>query len=349
MVPDEPGLGSPDDKADSSSQYGSPPLHRPTTTQPVVDTYKITILSDMIVGRRTVGEWGFSALIEVTSAGVSKRFLFDTGGNPNTVIANAGILGIPLCDIEDVILSHNHDDHTKGLDTLRRTCAATNPNAFKNAYIAGNEIFWPRPNATGTNTNYMTGEQASYVAQGGTFVVNEGPTEQFLGLPGVFLTGKIARHYDEKTYPGTPNIQDPQGGLSPDLIPEEQALVINTASGMVLVTGCAHAGVINTIEAAQATLGGEPPVTLVGGIHTFALPLGDYHTPGTVRWVSMQLWFHGVVSMLAAHCTGLERFQFVRRFLLLDQTEAVFSTIGTVLSPTGFSFTTPFALNLPLQ
>jgi len=114
-----------------------------------------------------MAEWGYAALIEVTSAGISKRFFFDTGANPLTALANARTLNIGICDIEDVVLSHNHWDHTTGLNTLRSSCREVNPNAFKNAYIGGEEIFWPRINA-GTNANIMVDEKARYLAQGGT-------------------------------------------------------------------------------------------------------------------------------------------------------------------------------------
>jgi 7,8-dihydropterin-6-yl-methyl-4-(beta-D-ribofuranosyl)aminobenzene 5'-phosphate synthase len=325
----------------------------PAANQPMVDDYKITVLSDMVPGNRTMAEWGFAALIEVTSAGISKRFFFDTGANPLTALANARTLNIGICDIEDVVLSHNHWDHTTGLNTLRSSCKEVNPSAFKNAYIGGEEIFWPRINA-GTNANIMVDEKARYLAQGGNFIVNGQPAAQFLGLPGVWLTGKIARKHDEKTYPGTPNIQDPSGNLSLDKMPEEIALVINTATGMVVVTGCAHAGIINTIEAAKVILGGaQPPVTIVGGIHFFPLPLGEENTEGaegTVIWEAHQMKHHGVVRMMGSHCTGLERFVYLRDFLRLDDSAAVFGSVGTVLSMSGgFRYTLPAAVNAPLR
>lgn len=166
----------------------------------------------------------------------------------------------------------------------------------------------------------------------------------------MWLTGKIARNHDEKTYPGKPYIQDPAGNLSLDVMPEEHALLINTSTGLVVVTGCAHAGIINTIETAQVILGGnQPPLIVVGGIHFFPLPLGDRNTEGTVAWEAHQLLRNGVIRILGAHCTGLERFAFLRDFLGLDTTAASFSTIGTVLSMSGgFAYTSP-ALNTPLQ
>jgi 7,8-dihydropterin-6-yl-methyl-4-(beta-D-ribofuranosyl)aminobenzene 5'-phosphate synthase len=326
--------------------------HPVATNQPMVDDYKITILDDMVPGRRTLSEWGFSALIEIKSAGVTKRFLFDTGDQPQTVLTNAKTLNINLCDIQDVIVSHSHQDHTAGLAALRSGCKATNPDAFKNAYAGGDEIFWPRPSA-GVNANYMAGERTRYLAEGGAFIVNSQPTARFLGLPGVWLTGKISRKHDEKTYPGTPNIQDLDGKLSSDVMPEETALVINTATGMVIVTGCAHAGIINTIETAQTILGAQPPITLVGGIHTLSLPLGDESATGaegTVMWEAREMLNNGVIEILGSHCTGFERLTFLRDYLGLDESSAAFSSVGTTLSMAGaIGYTFPLAVNLPLR
>jgi 7,8-dihydropterin-6-yl-methyl-4-(beta-D-ribofuranosyl)aminobenzene 5'-phosphate synthase len=80
-----------------------------------VKTLKVTVLSTMLADRG-LGEWGYSALVEVDG----KKILFDTGANPDVVLKNAKSLGIDLSDVEDVVISHNHDDHTGGLLTLRR-------------------------------------------------------------------------------------------------------------------------------------------------------------------------------------------------------------------------------------
>jgi 7,8-dihydropterin-6-yl-methyl-4-(beta-D-ribofuranosyl)aminobenzene 5'-phosphate synthase len=315
----------------------------------MVDSVKITILSDMMPGRHTEAEWGFSALVEVSALGASKRFLFDTGAAPQTVVANAAKLNVDLCSISDVILSHNHSDHTLGLNTLRSTCLPTNPHAFENAYVGGEEIFWSRPTGATTDDNVMfSHEKAAYEAQGGKFIVKS-KADQFL-MPGMWLTGKITRTHDEKTYPSTPQILDPNTQTkSNDTIPEEHALVINTTTGLVVITGCAHAGIVNTLEQSVALVGGHPNVALVGGLHLLARPLGDESTEATVRWVGAELKKLGVTQMLGSHCTGLERFASVREQLGLTQTQAVYSTVGTVFSPqTGFVFTSP-AINTPLQ
>ena len=79
-----------------------------------VSSLKITTLSTMLANRG-IGEWGYSALVEVDG----KKILFDTGNKPETVLKNVKELGIDLSDVEDVFLSHNHGDHIGGLVTLR--------------------------------------------------------------------------------------------------------------------------------------------------------------------------------------------------------------------------------------
>ena len=73
------------------------------------------------------GEWGFAALVEVDG----RRILFDTGANDDTVQRNLKAMKLDLSDVEHVILSHNHDDHTTGLLTLRRQFAAASPKALE--------------------------------------------------------------------------------------------------------------------------------------------------------------------------------------------------------------------------
>ncbi len=90
-------------------------LPKPGTLGPV-KTLEVTVLSTMLTDRAGVGEWGFSALVEVHG----RRILFDTGARPDTVLQNARELKIDLSDVTDVILSHHHGDHVGGLLTLRR-------------------------------------------------------------------------------------------------------------------------------------------------------------------------------------------------------------------------------------
>ena len=105
-----------------------------TVSAPVLATaepargVKVTVLSTMLAGDRGrgIGEWGFAALLEVDG----RRLLLDTGERPETVLRNAGELGIDLSDVTDLVITHNHGDHTAGLVTLRRELAKKNPRAL---------------------------------------------------------------------------------------------------------------------------------------------------------------------------------------------------------------------------
>jgi len=89
---------------------------------------KVTVLSTMLAGNpgRGIGEWGFAALLEVHG----RRLLLDTGGRPETVLRNADELGIDLSDVIDLVITHNHGDHTAGLGTLRRELAKKRPGSI---------------------------------------------------------------------------------------------------------------------------------------------------------------------------------------------------------------------------
>jgi 7,8-dihydropterin-6-yl-methyl-4-(beta-D-ribofuranosyl)aminobenzene 5'-phosphate synthase len=120
------------------------PDHAQTQQQTprTVRSLQVKVLSTMLSGnpRAGIGEWGFAAIVEVDG----QRILFDTGARPDTVLKNAKELGVDLANVKDVILSHNHPDHTSGLITLRREFAKTNPTALSRAHV-GKGIFWSRP------------------------------------------------------------------------------------------------------------------------------------------------------------------------------------------------------------
>src|SRR5262245_55430693 len=89
---------------------------------------EVKILSTMLADRDGIGEWGFSALIVVDG----HRILFDTGARPDTVMINTRALNVDLSNVPEVILTHNHGDHTGGLITLKRSLG---PNALTTAHV----------------------------------------------------------------------------------------------------------------------------------------------------------------------------------------------------------------------
>jgi 7,8-dihydropterin-6-yl-methyl-4-(beta-D-ribofuranosyl)aminobenzene 5'-phosphate synthase len=287
-------------------------------TRGPVRALEVVILSTMLADRAGVGEWGFSALVEADG----RRILFDTGARPETVLRNAEELKIDLAGVTDVILSHHHDDHVGGLVTLRRELARRNPEALRRAYV-GEGIFLSRPGPDGRETNEALAARAGYEALGGSFVVVERPTEVF---PGAWLTGPVPRPHPERNWSLKRTIRRPDGRLVEDNVPEDMSLVLDTERGLVLVSGCGHAGIINTLEYARRRVRGARVHAALGGFHLFEADAAG------LDWTAAQLREMGVVNLLGAHCTGIEAVFGLRGRLGLDRAKCTVGAVGARFS-----------------
>ncbi|MDE2597029.1 MAG: MBL fold metallo-hydrolase [Sphingomonadales bacterium] len=276
-----------------------------------VQALRVTVLSTMLADEG-IGEWGFAALVEADG----ERLLFDTGANPDTVLRNAKALGIDLAHVRHLVLSHFHDDHTGGLPTLRRALMGTDPQALAVA-DAGKGILEPRFDAQGKPLAGFPGLLAEYRALGGRVVEHDGPVEL---LPGVWLTGPVARRHDERNWNKGAMLRR-GGALVEDTLAEDSSLVIRTADGLVILTGCAHAGIMNIADAAREIGGGEPIVAVIGGLHLFAKP-----EPVLAETAA---YLKGVRYLLAAHCTGIEATFRLRQLLGLTPRTAVVAAVGS--------------------
>ena len=255
-----------------------------------------------------IGEWGFSALVVVDG----HRILFDTGGRPDTVLINTRALKVDLNNVPDVILSHNHRDHTGGLMTLRRDAAAKNSNALGRAHV-GQGIFLKR------GTSWMENLRRDYEATGGKVVVYDAPTELFSG---VWLTGPVPRTYPERNWSGTGQIELADGSKREDNIPEDMSLVIDTDRGLVVISGCGHSGIINTLEYARKKVRDAPVYAAIGGFHLFALD------DEKLKWTAGKLREFGVQNFLGAHCTGIEATYRLRELVGLSRRTAAVAAVG---------------------
>jgi 7,8-dihydropterin-6-yl-methyl-4-(beta-D-ribofuranosyl)aminobenzene 5'-phosphate synthase len=281
-----------------------------------VHSLKITVLATNLAGNphEGIGEWGYSALVESDG----HRLLYDTGASPDMVLNNAKALGIDLSDVEEVVLSHNHWDHVGGLMSLRRALMKINPRAMSRVHV-GSGIFEPRLTDADEDKNGLRSIRAEYLQTGGQFIVHDGPTELF---PGAWLTGPVPRPNAEKNWsPGLSLVTEK--GRVEDNVPEDSALLFDTDSGIVLLTGCAHAGVVNIAQYARVILGEKPFVAIVGGLHLFAA------TEQAIAWTGKMLKGLRVQSLLAGHCTGFEATYRLRESLGLTRKTAVVSAVGS--------------------
>jgi 7,8-dihydropterin-6-yl-methyl-4-(beta-D-ribofuranosyl)aminobenzene 5'-phosphate synthase len=286
---------------------------------------KITVLVTNLAGdpRAGDGEWGYSALVEVDG----HKILYDTGASADMVLKNARALHIDLSDVEDVVLSHNHWDHVGGLMTLRREFAKTTPRAMSRVHV-GARIFEPRLSESGQDDNGLRLIKAEYLATGGEFVVHDKPTELFAG---VWFTGPVPRPNLETNWSPGLSLLTAQGRVE-DNVPEDSALVFDTAEGIVILTGCGHAGIVNIAEYARTIAGDAPLLAVVGGLHLFAA------SDQTLAWTGAKLKSYRIKNLLAGHCTGIEA-----AYRLRDSTELTRKT--AVVSAAGSSFTLGFGID----
>jgi len=272
---------------------------------------KVTILSTMLADEG-LGEWGFAALVEVDG----REILIDTGARPQTVLQNARELRIDLSQVHELVLTHFHDDHVGGLLTLRNEVKSRDPAALATAHVARG-IFYPRPLAGGGEGNSMIAIRPQFEAAGGAFVEHERMTEI---MPGVWLTGPILRVFPEHNWSGSGQVRTPEG-LVEDTVPDDQALIIDTAQGLLVVTGCGHAGIVNILTAADRRFK-KPTLAVIGGLHLFAA------SDAQVDWTGDKMKGFGVRYLIGAHCTGIESTFRLRSRLGLARHSAVVGAVG---------------------
>jgi len=289
-------------------------MAQPVATKGKISDLKITILSTMLVSTNDgIGEWGFSALVQADGHLV----LVDTGGAPETVLKNAKTLGVDLSQVRDVILTHNHDDHTTGLLTLRRALSKRNPDALSRVYV-GPGIFWSRPSKNGED-NTMIAIKTAYEATGGKFIEAD---EWHQIFQGAWLTGPIQRKYPEKNWSELGKVMTP-AGLVEDTIPEDLSLVLDTTRGLVVVTGCGHAGIVNILTQTTEKFAGQPVFGIVGGIHLYP------QTDAQLDWTADKLKSFGVENVLGAHCTGIEAVYHLRQRMGLARKAVLVASVGS--------------------
>ncbi len=241
------------------------------------------------------GEHGFSALVTMKTGGRSHSVLFDAGRTPDGLRHNIHCLGVEPRDIEVVVLSHGHFDHTTGLDGLARVMGRTN------LPVVIHPEFWGRRRLVlpGREPWELPSTSRSGLEDVG-FEVIEDRQPSFILDGCALITGEVDRSTDFE--PGFP-YQDVwrDDGWQPDpLVLDDQALIINVRDrGLVVLSGCGHAGMINILRYAQKITGVTRVHAVLGGFHLNG-PLYEALIPATCD----ALRLIGPDVIVPAHCTG---------------------------------------------
>lgn len=160
----------------------------------------------------------------------------------------------------------------------------------------------------------------AYEATGGVFIEHDEALELY---PGVWLTGPVPRVFPERNWPSRAGSIKAPGGLVEETIPEDMSLVFDTDKGLVVLSGCGHAGVINTLEFARTRVRRAPIHAAIGGFHLFQLD------DKKLAWTATKLREFGVRHLLGAHCTGIEAVYRLRQLAKLDRGTCVVSSVGS--------------------
>jgi 7,8-dihydropterin-6-yl-methyl-4-(beta-D-ribofuranosyl)aminobenzene 5'-phosphate synthase len=246
-----------------------------------------TVIENTASGRRTLGEHGLSFWITTPS----HRVLFDTGQNAETLRHNARQLDIPLDQADAVAISHGHYDHTGGLSEALacapRADLVIHPRAFVPRYSRqadGRVIDVGMPADAALERLRATGREIRF---------SDTVTEI---VPGLYATGEIPRETDFEDVGGDFYLD--QDAQTPDPIVDDQAVFAMTPAGLVVVLGCAHAGVVNTLRHISRLTGETSVHAVIGGMH-----LLHANEDRLTRTIDALRSFN-LQTLIPMHCTG---------------------------------------------
>ena len=282
-----------------------------------IEALKVHIISTMLA-TRGLGEWGFSALVEANGHWI----LIDTGHDPDIVLGNAQQMGVDLSQVTDVVLSHFHPDHTGGLMKLRQELLKTNPEALARIHVGKGFFSSRRAPGGAEEVNLMIAKKSALESTGARFFVHDKPTELF---PGVWVTGPVPRERPERNWSGSLEVKTGDHWVE-DTVPDSQSLVLDTEKGLVVLSGCGHAGIVNTLEYARTAIRSAPIHAAIGGFHL--LNADDKQ----LTWTSTQLRAMGLEHFLGAHCTGIEAVFRIREEAGLSRQTCVVGAVGATFS-----------------
>jgi len=258
-------------------------------------TISVTTLVENTSGVPTLyGEWGQSLLVEVDGL----KILFDTGPSGH-VIDNAKILGIDLSTIDRIVLSHGHYDHTGGLkDVLALIRGSGNrPNGIE--VIAHPDIFQEKHfylKGLPAKDIGVPGTRAELEALGARFNLSQDPVRL---SDNIMTTGEVQISIDFEQIDPTLHVKEEENYL-PDQLADDLSLIIKTEKGLIILLGCGHRGLINTILHAQKIAGVEQIYAVIGGTHLISA--NKVQMDETVKALKR----FNITKLGVSHCTGLK-------------------------------------------
>lgn len=249
---------------------------------------KISTMAENTAARPGIrAEWGLSILVQTEEATV----LLDTGGTENTAAHNARRMGIDLSMVDKIVLSHGHGDHTGGLVEIL--------NAIRRPVdIIAHPNIWDRKFSKLPDMP----ERYSGIPYNLDMLENLGAvfhltTKPFKISDNIMTTGEVEMRTDYEHLDAGLYVKK-NGEMEKDIMPDDLALTIHTGEGLMVITGCAHRGIINTLRHAQRITGVDHIHTVIGGTHL--VRASRERVDSTIE----DLKTFGIQRLGVSHCTG---------------------------------------------